>query len=140
MSYSTDFKGELKFKTELTATQLAKVKAFCGAECREHKDWLGSEGLTWVDLELLGDFSGLRWDGSEKTYDLAEKINMITANMQQDCPDFGFTGKMLAQGEDVDDRWELIIGVDGKAVRKDVVVTGTRIECPCCGDSFLYEG
>jgi hypothetical protein len=138
MGYSTEFKGELKFKKELTASQLGKVSSFLGEDCRDH-DWLASKGLYYVDLELLPDFSGLKWSETEKTYGMVDLINMIIVNMSEDYPDFGFTGKMLAQGEDIDDRWELLIGDDGRAYRKDVVISGTKIMCPHCEQDFYIE-
>lgn len=39
MGYSTEFKGELKFTTELTASQLAEVKKFLSEDCRSHSEW-----------------------------------------------------------------------------------------------------
>jgi len=140
MGYSTDFKGELKFKTELSATQLGVVNSFCGEDCRDHKDWIGSDGLYYVDLELLNDFSGLKWNGAEKTYGMVDLVNMLIMNMRVQWPDFGFTGKLLAQGEDIDDRWELIISEDGMARRSEVAATGTKIKCPNCECDFYYEG
>lgn len=134
MGYSTDFTEELKFTQELTASQLAKVKNFLGKDCRNHPEW-EAPGLTYVDLELLDDFSGLKWDGSEKTYDMVGLVNMIIRNMRQDMPEFGFTGKLLAQGEDIDDRWELLIE-DGFAIKKDVPQTGSKVTCPHCEEHF----
>jgi hypothetical protein len=39
MGYSTEFRVELKFTTDLTAKQLGKVKSFLGQDCREHAEW-----------------------------------------------------------------------------------------------------
>lgn len=140
MGYSTEFKGELKFTEELTVTQLGKVKSFCGEDCRDHVDWAASDQLTYVDLELLEDFSGIKWDGSEKTHDLDKLINMITINMRQEYLEFGFSGKLLAQGEDIDDRYELVAEKDGLIHKKKIAVTGTCITCPCCEYEFIYDG
>ena len=135
MGYSTDFNGVLEFKEELTASQLAKVKGFLGEDCREHKDWEDALGLTWVDLEITDDFTGLEWDGSEKTYDLVDKINMIIVNMRKTYPAFGLTGTMLAHGEEFMDVWEIVME-NGFAVRKEGTLTGEVIECPSCGCKF----
>ena len=35
MGYSTTFKGELKFKNELTASQIALLKSFLGKDRRD---------------------------------------------------------------------------------------------------------
>lgn len=134
MGYNTEFKGELKFTQELTASQLAKVKSFLGEDCRNHPEW-GASSLYHIGLELLDDFSGLRWNGAEKTYSMDGMINLIITHMRTDVPDFGFVGKMVAQGEDIDDRYEILIK-DGWAVKREIELTGTKIECPHCKQYF----
>lgn len=137
MGYTTTFKGELKFTKELTGSQLAKLKGFLGEDCRNHPEWDGGN-MTYIDLELLDDFSGIQWDGSEKTYDLEKKVNLVIKQMQSEYPDFGLEGKLRAQGEDIEDAWWLVI-VNGVAVRKDIELTGRKIECPHCGEHFILE-
>ena len=88
MGYSTDFSGQLLFTHELTVDELTEVSKFLGEDCREHPEW-ESNGMTWIDLELTNDNKGLQWDGSEKTYDLTEKVNMIIKEMSKMYPDFG---------------------------------------------------
>jgi hypothetical protein len=112
MGYSTSFKGELRFTSEPTAKQLAALKAICGEDCRDHPEWEGSEGLYYVDLELTDDFSGIRWNGAEKTYGLERIVNVVLAEMRKQWPDFGLTGSLLAQGESLEDRWALHMGAD----------------------------
>lgn len=51
MGYTTEFKGELKFTTELTGKQLLKVKSFLGEDCREKYDYNMSK------LELQYDYN-----------------------------------------------------------------------------------
>lgn len=137
MGYTTNFEGEFKFKEELTGSQLAKIKSFLGEDCRDHPEW-GRTDLTYIDLELLEDFSGLKWDGSEKTYDLVDKINLIIIEMRKEIPDFDLTGKMSAQGEEIDDKYEIIIK-DGLAVQVDIKPSGTKVLCPHCEESFYLE-
>lgn len=137
MGYSTDFLGELKFTTDLTAKQLAKVKSFLGEDCRDHPEW-NTEDLFYVNLELLDDFSGLKWDGSEKTNDLDEIVNVVINEMRKEYPDFGLEGKLLAQGEELTDRWLLSIE-NGRAVKKKIELKGTKVTCPHCGEIFILE-
>ena len=134
MGYSTDFKGELKFTNELKASEISKVNSFLGEDCRDHPEW-GEAKLFFVDLDLLPDFSGLKWSGAEKTYGMVEVVNMLMLNVQIDFPSFGLEGKLLAQGEDIDDRWELVIE-NGVAVKRDIPQTGQRVECPHCEGHF----
>lgn len=137
MGYSTEFAGELRFTTELTTSQLVKLKSFLGEDCRNHPEWNRSD-LTYIDLELTSNFSGLRWDGSEKTYDLTEKVNLIIEEMQKDYPEFGLEGSILAQGDDSGDRWSLIIE-NGKAVSREVVSKLSSIKCPHCNGEFSLQ-
>ena len=137
MGYTTSFKGELKFTYDLSGKELKKLKSFLGEDCRQHPEWNRID-LTYIDLELKDDFSGIGWDGSEKTYDLTEKVNLIIDEMRKEFQNFGFEGIMTAQGEDIEDRWTLAIE-KGKAVKREVVIKGQKIECPHCGETFILE-
>ena len=83
MGYSTEFIGELLFTKELKASEIVKIKSFLGQDCRNHPEW-NAKQLTYIDLEFTDDFTGLKWDGSEKTYDLVEKVNLIIDIMKKD--------------------------------------------------------
>jgi hypothetical protein len=137
MGYTTTFKGELKFTKELTASQLSKIKSYLGEDCRKHPEW-GTNGLTYIDLQLLDDFSGIRWDGSEKTYDLVDKVNLVIQLMKKEYPEFGLTGALMAQGEDIEDRWVLFME-DGEAVERETIIEGELVTCPDCGHRFILE-
>ena len=137
MGYSTSFSGALKFKKKLTASQIVKVKSFLGEDCRKHPEW-GDTNLSYIDLQLTDDFSALEWDGSEKTYNLQDKVNLIIREMKKDDPDFELEGNLLAQGEFIEDKWSLVIE-SNTAFRRDIALTGTRIKCPCCNEYFMLE-
>jgi hypothetical protein len=140
MGYTTQFKGELKFTRELTGSELAKLKSMLGQDCRNHPEWDAGNGLYYIDLALLDDFSGLKWDGSEKTYNMDCLVNVVIKEMRKTVPDFSLTGKLVAQGEDIDDRWELLIGEDGLAIRKNTPPSGAAIICPHCeGKVYVDE-
>jgi len=137
MGYHTEFKGELKFTKELTASQLAKLNSMFGEDCREHPEW-ESRDLHYIDLEFNEDFSGIRWDGGEKTYSMDGIVNLILREMRRKYPNFGLKGKFVAQGEDIEDRWELVIE-KGQAVRRILTLEGKVITCPHCAQRFEYE-
>jgi hypothetical protein len=141
MGYTTNFVGELKFATELTAAQLAALNAMLGEDVRDHKEWAHDPKayVGYIDLELLKDFTGLQWTGAEKTYGLEEAVNIITREMRKQWPDFRLTGHMNAQGEDFEDRWSLVLDDEGIASKQPVVLTGQRVECPHCGKKFIAE-
>ena len=133
MGYDTTFKGELKFAKELTASQLAKVSSFLGEDCREHPEWEVDPKLEldYIDLEFLDDFSGLRWNGAEKTYQLDHKINLIIREMRRTIPDFRLTGELFAFGNEPGNFWVLDFDENGWAVKKEKDVF--KNTCPHCG-------
>lgn len=139
MGYQTDYKGEFQFAEDLTVPQLAMVKEFLGEDCRHHSDWLQSEGLTHVDLEFTDNFSGLQWDGSEKSYDMVEKVNMIIVNMREKYKGFRLTGEMFAQGEEMDDRWVLRFNEYGMAYKEKRIDAAGPITCPHCAGVFSLD-
>lgn len=138
MGYNTEFKGELKVAEELTASQIVKLNSMFGEDCRDHPEW-GAEDLYYIDLELNETFSGIRWNGSEKTYDLDKLVNVVITEMRKEFPDFALSGELLAQGEAIIDRWQLYIGDDGFAHRRDVVIAGRKYVCPHCEEEFILE-
>lgn len=108
MGYNTDFSGTLYFKNELTIRQFKELEKFMGADCREHPEW-GNTDISYIDLQINNDYTGIEWDGSEKTYELVLKINLIISNMQKQFPGFELEGELLAQGEDINDRYLITI-------------------------------
>lgn len=138
MGYDTKFEGVLKFTTELTASQLAYLNTILGEDARGHPEW-GEPRLTHMDLGLTDDFAGLEWPGVEKTYDLVEKTNLIIRLMQAKWPEFGLKGSLSAQGEEYDDRWDLVITEEGWAEKRDIKIVGTVVECPYCEEKFVLE-
>jgi hypothetical protein len=139
MGYSTKFTGELKFTTEASAPQLAALKAIMGEDCREHPEW-NAPNLYYIDLELNDDFTGIKWDGAEKTYKLENLVNVLLRVMREKWPQFGLTSALSAQGEDMEDRWELQMGEDGLAHKMEVAMTGKIVTCPITGQSIAPYG
>ncbi len=132
MGYNTEFQGQLYFIDDITGSELNILKQYLEADCREHPEWKAPTDLAYIDLELNDDFSGLKWTGAEKTYGMSEAINFIIKRMKLFNPAFGLKGKFTAQGEDMDDRYEITI-VNNRAIKKNLVVVGEIMECPHCG-------
>jgi hypothetical protein len=142
MDYNTNFSGQLKFKNDVTSSKLAELNTFLGKDRRTigyrddniYED--GKYGDHWyrINLILLDDFSGIEWNGSMKTYGLEDIVNFLIDKCQLELE-----GELLAQGEDNDDRWRLVI-VDGRAVKIDFPRIGDTITCPCCDVDFTLEG
>ena len=138
MGYSTTFTGELTFTSEATASQLAKLKSMLDEDCRGHPEW-GATHLSYIDLEFTDDFSGLRWNGAEKSYEMVEKVNLVITQMRKTWPGWGLMGMISAQGERFDDRWTLYIGKDGWAHKQEMALKGKKIVCPHCEREFVLE-
>jgi hypothetical protein len=136
MGYNTDFLGELKFTTELSAKALVKIKSFLGEDCRDHPEWK-SNG-SYIQLEFNDDFTGLKWDGNEKTYEMTESVNLIIRETKKEFSNFGLQGQFICQGEDIEDRWLLKIE-NGIAIEKKIEIKGEKIRCPHCEEEFLLE-
>jgi len=70
---------------------------------------------------------------------MVEAVNFITKEVRKYYPKFRFSGKLIAQGEEIDDRWELIIDKLGTAKEKKMKITGDRVTCPHCEEQFILE-
>lgn len=135
MGYSTQFSGKLTFTNQLTGAQLYKLSQYLGQDCREHPEW-GAPHLTYIDLKITNEVDGLEWDGSEKTYNLPEIVNLLTTEMRKQFPDFALDGYLLAQGEEIEDRWMLKMQ-NGEAVSVKISDNGPTIQCPHCERTFI---
>lgn len=143
MGYNTDFEGQLKFTMPITSDILADLgrmlrnKDASEIDCEEYKKH-SSDEWRYINLEFGQDFKSIQWDANEKTYGMQHAVNFIISVMRKKFPDFGLEGEMIAQGEDCEDRWKLVI-VDGRAIKQPIEIIGKKAECPECGHVFLIE-
>ena len=147
MGYSSTFKGTLKFKEELKGSEIAYLETFLGEDRRDigYEDdskvyEIGSDDYWYhIDLEFNKDYTGLKWNESEKSYGMPAIINFLLKRLKEQFKkDFILTGKMTVQGEEIDDRWQLIM-VKNKAIKKDIKIVGDKITCPHCEEEFILE-
>lgn len=138
MGYTTQFKGELRFTHEVTVPQLKKLESMFGEDCRDHPEW-GAKDLSYIDFKLTKDYGGLQHSGAEKSYDAEKQVNVILKEMRKEWPDFGLAGQIAAQGEEIEDRWALVVEEDGLAHKRKIAITGRRAKCPDCGHRFILE-
>jgi len=116
MSYTTKFSGKLSFVNELKAKQLAKIKFFIEDSV----------------LELTEDFSGLE---IEETVNHGDEVPVFINDMLTEFPDILLEGYLVAQGEDLNDLWKVVI-IEGKAERINFFTEDGMIECPHCKKQF----
>jgi hypothetical protein len=141
MGYSTDFTGSLKFTRVLTEPEQAYIQTLMGFDLPEDfKGYTHPHGKPhYVQLEITTDKTGICWDGNDKFYDAVEAANFVIDNARTRITDFGLTGQLEAQGEEIEDHWFLTIGDDGFATRVDAPKAGDKITCPDCGHEFLLN-
>jgi len=144
MGYTTTFVGALEFTHELKASEIAHLSKILGIDFREAPQNLGRDFLTQdlgqyaIDLKFTKDYSGLEWDGHEKSEAMANQVEFVIAYMRDTFSDFGLKGQMKAQGEDVDDTWVLHME-NGKVITTPIPHIGEKIQCPHCGEYFYPE-
>lgn len=107
---------------------------------REHPEWkkyvTPHSYFNYIDLEFSNDRCGLVHNGSEKSNDLHETINLVTNIMRDNgFPEFELTGSMLCQGEEIGDIWRLKM-IDGVAYQQPIEIEGKYVTCPDCGHQF----
>lgn len=139
MGYDTNYAGTMFFVEELTGKQIAFLDKILGEDCRDHNDWQPEAGdMTHIDLEMDEDYAGLVWNGSEKSYDMGDKLNLIVKLMRRQWPSFGFAGKMQARDDETD--YNIISKDDGFVeVVPLTLITGRCIHCPECGHEFNVD-
>ena len=141
--HKTHFEGQLYFGTpggELTTKQLAKLKNILENSAKQNPNWEHqTDYVGYFNFALADDFSGIQWAGEEKSDFIFEQVNTITKFMRENIPDFRFKGQLLAQGEDPKDRWLLIVGEDGRAVRQEIIFDSNPVCCPNCSFEFFIE-
>ncbi len=138
MGYTTEFQGEIKIKPELTASQIAFFESMHG----DMREWNPEEAkrldFTWFDWTLNKSRDALEWDGTEKFYDACEKMQYVIDRALEKYPHLQFEGIIQAQGEEFDDRWQLIVKKN-KATKKEIKIVGDVHECPSCGHKWQDE-
>lgn len=147
MGYNTSFKGTLKFKRPLKLSEYKYISKYLGEDGRDHTNWKSNsyymKDWYFIDLEFEEtdeDFIGLKWDGSEKTYGMVNQINFLIYEINKKFPELlPLSGKLLAQGEEVGDVYNVVIGADGLAKVSTVetlTLQSTEVQCPCCKHKF----
>lgn len=120
MGYNTEYKGDMLFVKDVSGKQLNFLNKMFGEDCREHPEW-GATELYYIDLKLNDDFSGICWNGAEKTYFLENAINVVIREMRKEWPDFALHGTISAQGDDIDDKYALVVSDDGFVHKRPIM-------------------
>jgi hypothetical protein len=144
MGYNTDVTGNLKIGKDLSTECYIKLKTFMGADIREHPEWKARKKphswdpkngsvMTHICFEITDDNLHIQWDGSEKFYDIPEKIKLIIVNMTKDFPNFILDGELICQGEKRDDRYKIYVVHNEVTIEEEEPITlKSEIRCPHC--------
>lgn len=108
MGYTTEFRGTINLEPVLTAAQVAELETFAEERHGGNVDvYAGFPGF-WCQWIPTNDGAGIEWDGNEKFYHGEEWMKLIIDRFLKPWGIVG-NGLILAQGEEIDDRWELIV-------------------------------
>lgn len=136
MGYNTDFEGELKFTKILTPDQTAVVETALN-ELRDDQQTYNNTRL-YIALEMTDAKDGIQWTGDEKTYDMDTAVMMVLETLNRVVPGLSLHGRLLAQGEEIRDRWYLDVS-QGIVSIKEIKLDNVIQECPSCGHEFIVE-
>lgn len=138
MGYTTQFQGVVKITPELKTSQVKFIQGMFG----DMREWNPEEAkrldFTWFDFEFNEEMDGLQWDGTEKFYDADTKMQYLIDRAVEKYPELSFNGILQAQGEEIDDRWQLVVN-DNKVKKVEVTLKGKIITCPRCEEKFELE-
>lgn len=101
MGYTTRFSGTLTIAPTPPAETMHKISEFCNKPPFEAREIVGSPCCDW---ETTGA-DGLKWNGSEKSYGMFEWLKEIVWRF---LPGHVLDGRVIAQGEEVEDRWFIV--------------------------------
>ena len=119
MGYNTTYNGQLFIETKLSDDDRNVLNSLLGADIRDHPEWNDTEELTYIDLDESYDYyNAIEWNGSEKSYDMAKKINLLTRVMRQSNPNFKLSGMLKADCSDYDEHYMIVLDENGIASEK----------------------
>lgn len=116
MGYDTSFTGSVRVTPPLYVEDIALLQSFA-RECHEEEGPSGSYYCQWVPTS---DGSEIKWDGEEKFYDADEWMQYIIDRFLAPAG-YLVEGEIDAQGEDVGDRWRIVVR-DNRARRVEPVL------------------
>lgn len=146
MGYDTEFEGALRVEPPLDAEEVAFLRRFARSRRMKRKggpyinssderDVLdfntppeGQPGL-WCDWEPSDDGSTIEWNHAEKSYDSTEWIKYLIEHfLKPGALAIGqvaaikgghvVNGEVVAQGEDMRDRWRIVVVANKVYVRR----------------------
>lgn len=118
MGYSTEFYGTLTVDPPLTAEQVKGFNDFCG---KRHEDARGGDPAysIWADWEVTQDGSRIRWNDSEKSYEMDRWLAWLIGTF---CRGSKVNGTIDAEGEAQGDVWRITVTDSQVKISRGTVV------------------
>lgn len=141
MGYNTDYTGVIGFSRELKGSEITHLEPYLHSQYDRREDPNNTDNVgdfNWIDLEFSGDFMGLEYNGSEKSRNMEGQLQFAINRLVEKAPDVMCNGEMLAQGEEHDDRYKIIV-TNNKVTVKKIVLKGKKVVCPNCNEEFILE-
>lgn len=132
MGYDTRFKGSIRIEPPADPTLMLAVNDYCRDENKERGGRFPAFG--WGDWVVSADGATIGHDsGTEKSYEMEAWLRVLIRDFLAPAGRI-LNGSMLAQGEDVEDRWNLVV-VNNEVSRVDD--KPKTIQCPECRHKWV---
>ncbi len=115
MGYTTEYSGELDIEPPLPAETVAAINEFCTT--RHDPGYTEEQPSIWCDWEVQPDGASIGWNGTEKSYMMDKWLPILIRDFIEPTGSV-VNGAMEAQGEDMGDRWTLVV-TDNVVTRKE---------------------
>jgi hypothetical protein len=140
MKMFPDFNGKLRFQEKLNKKKVDALYSLLNVNWQKHPEWGAPAGVQIMPLDIPLDRSGFVYASyirnPDEDVDMVETVNALIRQMKQRNLDFGLKGSLIARSRFGKPCWELYIGEDGFAHKRDL----KTLECPHCGGDLLIEG
>jgi hypothetical protein len=134
------YSGILKMSEKVTKPQVVFLSDLLGEDWQEYPERHVPDNVHLIPLYFNEDCSGLVYASykapPDEDVDMVKIVNALIEEMQMNYPDFGIKGSLVARSHHGLACWELFIGEDGFAHKRDI----KTLECPHCGGDLALEG
>ena len=109
MGYNTEFIGSLHFNKPLSLKEKEHFDTFKNDMNNKNSSKYTKEDICFFEFDISNDNSYIYWDNTEKPYDISAKLKLFIKFMLENNSDFELNGELLAQGENIEDRYKIIV-------------------------------
>lgn len=124
MWYSTSYTWELLFNENISIQEIREVQKYLWENINSHPEWWYKWKwyLWFIDLCINDTMTWLEWRVSEKSSLMQDKVNFLIKKIREKFPHFTLSWGFLCQGENLLDRYRLMMSQWIKMERFDINV------------------